>query len=140
MAVLSGCAQQPQEQKKPNIVFIFADDMGSGDVSALNENSKIQTTNIDRIASEGVTYRCPFQFVSQYASRYSLLTGRYNWRSDLKSGVLMGYNKALISRPQDNRFRIMIRDIRRHVSVNGIWVGTGITSRQERIAWISVNR
>ena len=28
MTVLSGCAQQPQEQKKPNIVFIFADDMG----------------------------------------------------------------------------------------------------------------
>ena len=54
MAVLSGCAQQPQEQKKPNIVFIFADDMGYGDVSAFNENSKIQTTNIDRIANEGV--------------------------------------------------------------------------------------
>lgn len=98
MAVLSGCAQQPQEQKKPNIVFIFADDMGYGDVSALNENSKIQTTNIDRIASEGVTFTDAHSSSSvSTPSRYSLLTGRYNWRSDLKSGVLMGYNKALIS-------------------------------------------
>ena len=50
--------------EKPNIIFIFADDMGYGDVSAFNENSKIQTNNIDRIANEGVVfYRCPFQFV-----------------------------------------------------------------------------
>ena len=43
LAVFSSCAQQqPQEAKKPNIVFIFADDMGYGDVSALNENSKIK--------------------------------------------------------------------------------------------------
>lgn len=40
LTVLSSCAQQVQEPKKPNIVFIFADDMGYGDVSALNENSK----------------------------------------------------------------------------------------------------
>ena len=98
MAVLSGCAQQPQEQKKPNIVFIFADDMGYGDVSAFNENSKIQTTNIDRIANEGVAFTDAHSSSSvSTPSRYSLLTGRYNWRSDLKSGVLMGYNKALIA-------------------------------------------
>ena len=110
MAVLSGCAQQPQEQKKPNIVFIFADDMGYGDVSALNENSKIQTTNIDRIASEGVTFTDAHSSSSvSTPSRYSLLTGRYNWRSDLKSGVLMGYNKALIS-PDRRTIASVLRD------------------------------
>lgn len=99
LAVLGSCAQpQAQEPKKPNIVFIFADDMGYGDVSALNENSKIQTTNIDRIAHEGVIFTDAHSSSSvSTPSRYSLLTGRYNWRSTMKSGVLMGYNNALIA-------------------------------------------
>lgn len=98
MVVLNGCVQQSQEHKKPNIVFIFADDMGYGDVSALNENSKIQTTNIDRIAHEGVTFTDAHSCSSvSTPSRYGLLTGRYSWRSELKSGVLLGYNKALIA-------------------------------------------
>lgn len=121
MAVLSGCAQQPQEQKKPNIVFIFADDMGYGDVSALNENSKIQTTNIDRIASEGVTFTDAHSSSSvSTPSRYSLLTGRYNWRSDLKSGVLMGYNKALIS-PDRRTIASVLRDQGYQTACIGKW-------------------
>ena len=121
MAVLSGCAQQPQEQKKPNIVFIFADDMGYGDVSVLNENSKIQTTNIDRIASEGVTFTDAHSSSSvSTPSRYSLLTGRYNWRSDLKSGVLMGYNKALIS-PDRRTIASVLRDQGYQTACIGKW-------------------
>lgn len=121
MAVLSGCAQQSQEQKKPNIVFIFADDMGYGDVSALNENSKIQTTNIDRIASEGVTFTDAHSSSSvSTPSRYSLLTGRYNWRSDLKSGVLMGYNKALIS-PDRRTIASVLRDQGYQTACIGKW-------------------
>lgn len=121
MAVLSGCAQQQQEQKKPNIVFIFADDMGYGDVSALNENSKIQTTNIDRIASEGVTFTDAHSSSSvSTPSRYSLLTGRYNWRSDLKSGVLMGYNKALIS-PDRRTIASVLRDQGYQTACIGKW-------------------
>lgn len=121
MAVLSGCAQQPQEQKKPNIVFIFADDMGYGDVSALNENSKIQTTNIDRIASEGVTFTDAHSSSSvSTPSRYSLLTGRYNWRSDLKSGVLMGYNNALIS-PDRRTIASVLRDQGYQTACIGKW-------------------
>lgn len=86
-----------ESSSKPNIVFIFADDMGYGDVSALNENSKINTRNIDRIAQEGVIFTDAHTSSSvSTPSRYSLLTGRYNWRSDLKSGVLYGYDKALI--------------------------------------------
>lgn len=97
VAVLGSCAQQPEVQEKPNIVFIFADDMGYGDVSALNENSKLKTTNIDRIANEGVIFTDAHSSSSvSTPSRYSVLTGRYNWRSDLKSGVLNGYSQALI--------------------------------------------
>ena len=42
--------------KKPNIVLILADDMGYGDISHLNEESKINTANIDKIAREGKSF------------------------------------------------------------------------------------
>lgn len=86
LAAFGGFACQHEvEQEKPNIIFIFADDMGYGDVSALNENSKIQTENIDRIAGEGVVFTDAHASSSvSTPSRYGLLTGRYNWRSDIK--------------------------------------------------------
>ncbi len=97
LAAFTGCARREQVQEKPNIVFIFADDMGYGDVSALNEQSKIHTDHIDRIANEGVVFTDAHASSSvSTPSRYSLLTGRYNWRSDMKEGVLGGYDKSLM--------------------------------------------
>lgn len=97
IVALGSCSDQGEMSGKPNIVFIFADDMGYGDVSALNENSKLHTVNIDRIASEGVVFTDAHTTSSvSTPSRYGLLTGRYNWRSDLNEGVLNGYDKPLI--------------------------------------------
>lgn len=83
--------------KRPNVVYILADDMGYGDVSCLNPASKIRTEHLDRLAAEGM------RFTDAHASsavctpsRYSILTGRYNWRSRLKRAVLGGYGKPLI--------------------------------------------
>jgi arylsulfatase A-like enzyme len=91
-----------KEVKKPNIIFILADDLGYGDVSALNENSKIKTVNIDRLVSQGVSFTDAHSSSAVCTpTRYGILTGRYNWRSNLKSGVLMGYSKPLI--PKDRR-------------------------------------
>lgn len=85
------------QRERPNIVFLFADDMGYGDVSALNENSKLNTPNIDKIASEGVAFTDAHSCSSVSSpSRYGLLTGRYSWRSTLKSGVLDGYSESII--------------------------------------------
>ena len=94
------CAQESNiEKPKPNIIYILADDLGYGDVSAYNENSKIQTPHIDRLAAQGV------RFTDAHTSsavctptRYGILTGRYNWRSTLKQGVLSGYSKSLIEK------------------------------------------
>ncbi len=84
-------------QGKPNIVLILADDLGYGDVSALNKDSKIQTPNLDKIARQGVVFSDAHSGSAVCSpTRYGILTGRYSWRSSLKSGVLNGYSKPLI--------------------------------------------
>lgn len=83
--------------KNPNIVFILADDLGIGDVSVFNEFSKIKTPNIDKIAQSGVMFTDAHSSSAVCTpTRYGILTGRYNWRSSLKSGVLNGFSEALI--------------------------------------------
>jgi len=89
------CTKKSEE--KPNIVFILADDLGYGDVSCFNENSKINTPSIDNLAKQGVMFTDAHTSSAVCTpTRYGILTGRYNWRSTLKSGVLSGYSKALI--------------------------------------------
>jgi len=81
----------------PNIIFIMADDMGYGDVSCYNPNSRIRTPNIDKLAAEGIRFtdaHSPSAVCTP--SRYGVLTGRYCWRSRLKRGVLGGFNRPLI--------------------------------------------
>jgi arylsulfatase A-like enzyme len=86
---------------KPNIVYILADDMGYGDVSCLNEESKIKTVHMDRMAAEGMAFHDAHSSSAVCTpSRYSILTGRYNWRSSLKQHVLFGYDGPLI---EENR-------------------------------------
>ena len=88
--------------KKPNIIYILADDLGYGDVSCNNENSKIHTPNIDLLASQGVRFTDVHTNSAVCTpTRYGILTGRYNWRSTLKQGVLNGYSKPLIARDQE---------------------------------------
>lgn len=82
---------------RPNIVVILADDMGYGDVQALNSGSKIPTPNLNRLADSGLSFtdaHSPSAVCTP--TRYGLLTGRYCWRSPLKKGVLRGYSEPLL--------------------------------------------
>lgn len=82
----------------PNIVFILTDDLGYGDISALNPDGKITTPHVDKLAKEGLIFTDAHSSSSVCTpTRYSILTGRYNWRSRLKQGVLNGHSPALIS-------------------------------------------
>jgi arylsulfatase A-like enzyme len=75
----------------------MADDMGYGDVSCYNPNSRIQTPNIDKLATEGIRFtdaHSPSAVCTP--TRYGILTGRYCWRSRLKRGVFGGFNRPLI--------------------------------------------
>ena len=79
----------------PNIVFIMADDMGYGDPGCYNSESLIPTPNIDKLASEGIMFTDAHSPSSVCTpSRYGLLTGRYCWRTRLKSGVIIGYDET----------------------------------------------
>lgn len=87
------------ELTKPNIVVIYTDDQGYGDMSALNPQSKFQTPNLDRLAHEGIVFtdgHCADAVCTP--SRYSLLTGRYSWRTSLKSGVLHAEGECLVTK------------------------------------------
>ena len=84
-------------ERLPNIVLILADDLGYGDVSCLNPQSRIATPHLDALASQGMTFRDAHSSSAVCTpSRYSLLTGRYCWRGSLQSGVLWGYDPCLI--------------------------------------------
>lgn len=85
------------EQKKPNVVYILADDMGYGDVSGLNPDSVFKTPNLDGMIDGGLHFSDAHTSSSVCTpSRYSLLTGRYCWRTYLKRGVLWGTSGPLL--------------------------------------------
>jgi len=82
---------------RPNFVFILADDLGIGDVRCFNPKSKIATPNMDRLAEGGVRFtdaHTPSAVCTP--TRYGVITGRYNWRTKLQSGVLGGLSPRLI--------------------------------------------
>ena len=81
----------------PNIVYILADDLGYGDVKCLNPAGKIATPHLDRLAAQGMIFTDAHSSSSVCTpTRYGVLTGRYNWRSRLKNGVLGGFSRRLI--------------------------------------------
>ena len=65
----------------PNIVILYADDMGYGDLGIQNPDSKIPTPNLDRLAREGMRFTDAHSSSGVCTpSRYALLTGRFHWR------------------------------------------------------------
>jgi len=110
-----------KEASRPNIIVIYADDLGFGDVGALNPESKIETPNIDRLAAEGIRFtnaHSPDAVCTP--SRYGLLTGRYCWRTELKRGVLGAEAPGLIA---DGRMTIpsLLRDHGYGTAMVGKW-------------------
>ena len=84
---------------KPNMLIIYADDLGYGDVSCYNpERGKIPTPHIDRLASQGMRFTDAHSSSGVCSpSRYTLLTGRYHWRSRLQSSIVGLWGKPLIT-------------------------------------------
>jgi arylsulfatase A-like enzyme len=100
-ATSAACASAPPAKgsrpDKPNIVLVYADDLGYGDVSSYGA-TRIKTPNIDRIAAEGLRFtRAHSTSATCTPSRYGMLTGEYPWRKP-GTGVLPG-DAGLIIEP-----------------------------------------
>jgi len=105
---------------RPNIVFVLADDMGYGDASCFNKNSKIKTVHLDKLASQGMRFTDAHSGTAICTpTRYHLLTGRYAWRTGLK-GVLEGNSPPLITA---DRLTVaaLLKRLGYHTAVIGKW-------------------
>lgn len=102
--LLLGCTHSEKQPSDPNIILIYADDLGYGDVETLNQASKIPTPHINKLADEGISFTNAHAPASVCTpSRYSLLTGQYSWRSTMKKGVKWVWERPLI---KENDFTV----------------------------------
>jgi arylsulfatase A-like enzyme len=103
----------------PNIVYIYADDLGWGDVSCYGA-TRVATPNIDRIAKGGVRFtHAHSSSATCTPSRYSLMTGEYAWRRR-GTGVLPG-NASLIVEPGRYTLPAMLRKAGYATGAVGKW-------------------
>ena len=127
--------KQAEEKQPPNIIIIYADDLGYGDVGAYGA-TEMKTPNIDRLAKGGV------QFTNGYASsatcspsRYALLTGEYPWRNK-NAKILTGTAPLLIDTKQKTIPK-MLRDKGYYTGIVGKWhlgLGEGNVDWNQRIS------
>lgn len=85
---------------KPNFVIILADDLGYGDMQANNpDRGRIPTPNMNRLVAEGMRFTDGHSSSGVCSpSRYTLLTGRYHWRTTLQSGIVPVWGQPLIAK------------------------------------------
>src|SRR5260370_24767214 len=97
LAAIPAALQSAPAPTLPNIVYILADDLGWGDLGCYNSQSAVPTPNADRFATQGLRFTDMHSASAVCTpTRYGILTGRYCWRSNLNSGVLLGYSPTLI--------------------------------------------
>lgn len=119
MASLWTVAQAAPAAPLPNIILLYADDLGYGDVGC-NGATAVRTPNVDRLAREGVRFTDAHSPAATCTpSRYALLTGEYAWRCK-GTGVLPG-DAALIIEPGRTTLASMLKKAGYTTGVVGKW-------------------
>lgn len=128
IVVMPLCAEEMKETS-PNIVVIYVDDLGYGDISCQSESNgrTIQTPNIDRLAKEGMRFSAVYAAASTCTpSRYSLLTGEYPFRKQ-GTGVLPG-DAHMIIQPGRQTLASNLASAGYRTAVVGKWhLGLGVS-------------
>lgn len=98
IAISTGGHAMADPPSKPNIIVIYADDLGYGDVQCYNsERGKIPTPHIDKLAARGMRFTDGHSSSGVCSpSRYALLTGRYHWRTG-HSSIVNLWGKPMIA-------------------------------------------
>jgi len=123
-STLVAIAQLQSASPKPNVVILYADDMGVADVSYGDPKAKIQTPNIDRLAAGGMTFTDGHSSSGICTpSRFALLTGQHHWRRF--HGIVGAFGGTVF---KDGEFTIagMFKEKGYRTGCFGkcIWVGT----------------
>jgi arylsulfatase A len=99
LLALSGSLSAAAGLKHPNIVILYADDMGYGDLGANHPASKIPTPNLDKLAASGMRFTDGHSSSGICSpSRYALLTGRAHWRDF--HGIVNSFGKPPFKKGQ----------------------------------------
>ena len=105
--------------QKPNIIIMYADDLGFGDVGCYGAKT-IPTPNVDRIAKEGLLFHQGYASAATCTpSRYSLLSGSYPWRN--KRAAILPGDAPLIISEQEGTLPGMLRNAGYRTGVVGKW-------------------
>ncbi len=95
----------------PNVIVILADDLGYGDISAINPAAGIATPHLDRLVTGGVSFTNAHAPAAVCApSRYALLTGNYPQRGRIATGVWNSYEPATMILPNQTTLGDLFRD------------------------------
>jgi len=106
-------------EKSPNIIIMYADDLGFGDIGSYGATS-IYTPNLDRLASESISFQQGYATAATCTpSRYSLLTGSYPWRNP-RAAILPG-DASIIIEPDAPTLPWMLRKAGYKTGVVGKW-------------------
>jgi arylsulfatase A-like enzyme len=109
----------PAEEIHPNIIILYADDLGYGDVGCYGAVD-IPTPNVDRLAAAGLRFTEGYATAATCTpSRYSLLTGSYPWRNPA-AAILPG-DAPMIIEPDTPTLPGMLRQAGYRTGVVGKW-------------------
>ncbi|WP_088340919.1 sulfatase family protein [Robiginitalea sediminis] len=119
LGLVLGCSpQNKQEPEPPNVLILYADDLGYGDLSSYG--GEIRTPHLDRLAKEGMRFTHAYATSATCTpSRYGLLTGVYPWRES-RARVLPG-NAPLIIDPETHTLADLFRSSGYRTAVIGKW-------------------
>lgn len=113
--------EKPEKKPLPNILLILADDLGYGDVSCYNPQSKVQTPHMDKLAAQGMRFTDAHSPATVCTpSRYSVMTGRMAFRTG-KFGVFTGAGGPCMIEKERLTLPEMLKSKGYHTATFGKW-------------------